>query len=202
MWDERYSEQGFAYGSAPNDFIREQAGAFRSGSRIVCLASGEGRNAVYLATLGHEVTAVDLSSVGLEKTRHLAAEHGVEVETIHADLNTFDPGQEQWDGAISVFAHVPPAVRAPLHRRVVGGLRPGGALVLEAYTVRHLDLPGFGGPPPQARELFMEKDLVRQELTGLEFELLQEVERDLNEGKYHHGRSAVVQVVARKPTSG
>lgn len=202
MWDERYSESGFAYGSAPNDFIREQAGALRPGSRIVCMASGEGRNAVFLASLGHDVTAVDLSSVGLEKTRALAAEHDVDVTTVHADLAAFDPGQDEWDGVVSVFAHVPSAVRSSLHQRVVSGLKPGGVLILEAYTVSHLDLPGFGGPPPQARDLFMGADLLQRELSGLDFDILHEVEREVNEGKYHHGLSGVVQVVARKPATG
>jgi SAM-dependent methyltransferase len=199
MWDQRYSETGFAYGKSPNDFIREKARAFKPESSIVCLASGEGRNAVYLATLGHRVTAVDLSVVGLEKTRQLASEHGVDVETIQADLATFDPGVEIWDGATSVFAHVPPSVRGALHGRIVRALKPGGILLLEAYSPRHIEMPGRGGPPPRAQEMFMRTEDLKAELEGLDFETIQEVDREIQEGIYHEGLSAVVQVVARKP---
>lgn len=199
MWDDRYREEEFAYGKAPNDFIRDHAELFSVGDRVLCLASGEGRNAVYLATRGCQVTAVDLSSVGLEKTRQLALEHDVTVETIHADLASFDPGEAAWEGVTSVFAHVPPAVRGPLHARVVRSLTPGGVLLLEAYTPGHVHLPGRGGPPAHAPELFMEAAVLENELAGLHFDRLHETERHLQEGRYHEGRSGVVQVVARKP---
>jgi SAM-dependent methyltransferase len=199
MWDDRYGEEGYAYGKGPNDFIRDQAHAFTPGARILCLASGEGRNAVYLATRGYRVTAVDLSVVGLEKTRLLASENGVEVHTIHADLASFDLGEAIWDGVTSVFAHVPPAVRSALHARVVRGLKPGGILLLEAYTPAHLDLPGRGGPPPHATQVFMTAEGLEQELAGLSFDLIRETQRTLLEGRYHEGLSGVVQVVARKP---
>jgi len=199
MWDNRYSEEGYAYGKGPNDFIRDHFDAFTPGGRILCLASGEGRNAVFLATKGYRVTAVDLSRVGLEKTRVLAREHDVEVETIHADLASFDPGEGEWDGVTSVFAHFPPPIRGPLHARVVRGLKPGGVLLLEAYTPRHAELPGRGGPPPHAAASFMSADELEKELAGLEFELLHETERHIQEGKYHEGLSGVVQVVGRKP---
>lgn len=199
MWDDRYSEEGYAYGKGPNDFIRDHVDVLKPGGRVLCLASGEGRNAVFLATKGFRVTAVDLSRVGLDKTRALAREHDVEVETIHADLSTFDPGDGVWDGVTSVFAHFPPPIRSPLHARVVKSLKPGGVLLLEAYTPRHAELPGRGGPPPHAAASFMSASALNEELDGLQFELLQETERHIHEGKYHEGLSGVVQVVGRKP---
>lgn len=195
MWDQRYGEAGFAYGTEPNDFLVEQAGLIPRG-KVLCLAEGEGRNAVYLATLGHEVTAVDASSVGLEKAARLAKERGVELKTQVADLANYHIEPLSYTSVVSIWCHVPPAVRVPLHRAVVDALLPGGLLVLEAYTPRQLEYK-TGGPP--VVELTMTLEALRIELAGLDF--LQGVERErvIHEGKYHDGPSHVVQVVAQKP---
>jgi SAM-dependent methyltransferase len=199
MWDQRYSEAGFAYGTEPNDFLEAEYSRIPKGGRVLCLAEGEGRNAVFLARLGYTVTAVDQSSVGLEKARKLAQDHGVEIETIVADLNDFDPGVEQWDGIVSIWAHVPEALRHKLHKQVVAALKNNGVFILEAYTVRHIDMEGVGGPPPEHTDFFMSLDTLYKELEGLEMVHAVEIDRMISEGNYHVGESAVVQVVARKP---
>ncbi len=194
MWDERYSAEEYIYGTEPNDFLAEAAGRLPVGATL-CLADGEGRNGVYLAGLGHRVTAVDSSSVGLEKARKLAATRGVELTTVHADLADFAIEPGGWDVVVSIFAHVPSALRRVLHRKVVAGLRPGGLFVLEAYTPDQLRF-GTGGPPDVDR-LMRLADL-KTELDGLTFEIGHEIERDVIEGRFHGGRGAVVQVLARK----
>ena len=193
-WDARYSEPGYAYGTAPNDFLREMAGRIPPGP-VLCLAEGEGRNAVFLAEQGHAVTAVDASSVGLAKAATLARARAVGLETVHADLADFAIKEGAWAGIVTVFAHLPPALRARLHAAVVKGLRPGGAYLLEAYTPRQLAF-GTGGPPDVS--LLMTADALRQELAGLELEICREVERDVVEGRFHSGRAAVVQVLGRR----
>lgn len=195
-WDARYSESGWAFGTEPNDFLREQAPRLSPRSRVLTLAEGEGRNAVHLAMLGHDVTGVDLSRVGLEKAATLAQRRGVRISTVVGDLATFEMGDVAWDAIVSIFAHVPPEVRRPLHARVVRALRPGGLLLLEAYTPAQLDR-GTGGPGDPGKLMTLAG--LRVELAGLEFELAHERDRDVVEGRYHSGRSAVVQVVARKP---
>jgi SAM-dependent methyltransferase len=194
-WDQRYGEDGFAYGTAPNDFLVEMAGRLPKG-RVLCLGEGEGRNAVYLAQQGLAVTALDASAVGLAKAAALAAGRGVRIETLHADLAGFEFEPGTWDGVVSIFCHLPPKVRARVHRGVVAGLRPGGVLVLEAYTPAQLAL-GTGGPP--VAEMTMTLAGLEAELAGLEFVHALECEREVLEGKYHHGTGAVVQVVALKP---
>ena len=111
MWDQRYSEEEFAYGTAPNDFLRDEYSRIPAGGRVLCLAEGEGRNAVFLAKQGYAVTAVDLSPVGLEKAQNLAFENGVEISIKVVDLAEFELGHEVWDGIVSIAAHVPPNVR-------------------------------------------------------------------------------------------
>ncbi len=196
-WDARYAEPGWAFGTEPNDFLREFAGALPAKGRVLCLADGEGRNSVHLAALGHDVTAVDISSVGLVKAAGLAAERGVALRTEVADLSAYPIAPGAWDGIVSIFAHVPRVVRGPLHRRVVEGLAPGGVLLLEAYTPRQIGR-GTGGPTDDTK--LMTLALLREELAGLEFELAREIEREVIEGRYHAGLSEVVQVVARKPS--
>lgn len=196
MWNERYTDAFASYGNEPNDFLRAMIDHLPDGP-VLCLAEGEGRNAVFVAQRGHAVTAVDLSEVGLANTATLAAERGVEVTTVLADLATYDLGQAAWAGIISIWAHTPPAVRTRLHAACVAALRPGGVLILEAYTPRQLERPGKGGPPVAA--LLMTPEGLRAELAGLDFLRCEEVDRDVNEGRYHTGPSTTVQVLAVKP---
>lgn len=191
-WDQRYSVADYIYGTQPNDFLTQVAQRIPPG-RVLCLAEGEGRNAVYLAQHGYQVKAVDASRVGLEKAQRLASSRGVTIETIAADLADFTIPASTYTGIVSIWAHLPPPIRKSLHTQVVAGLVPGGAFVLEAYTPRQLEFKTGGPPVP---ELMMTLDALREELHGLRFEIAQEIERDVFEGSYHRGRSAVVQVLA------
>ncbi len=196
-WDERYAADAFYYGCDPNDFLIEQAGAIHAGSRVLCLAEGEGRNAVFLARQGWQVTAVDQSTVGLRKASALAQRAGVTIHTVVSDLADYviEPGA--WQGIVSIWCHVPQPLRAELHRRVVAGLAPGGVFLLEAYTPDQLRY-GTGGPP--TADLLPTLSALREELVGLEFTVGRELLREVHEGQGHHGLSAVVQVLARKPS--
>lgn len=199
MWDQRYSEPGFAYGTEANDFLREQAPIrFGPGQAVLSLAEGEGRNAVWLAQQGLQVTGVDASSVGLAKAGALAAERGVAIRTIHADLAGWDPGEGAWDGVVSIWAHLPSAERRQLFGRVVRSLKPGGWLVLEHYHPRQIGL-GSGGPKEPDR--LADLAGMQEELKGLEWVVARELEREIAEGVLHKGPSAVVQLVGRKPLS-
>lgn len=196
MWDERFSEPGYAYGTEPNEFLVSVADRI-PGGRVLCLAEGEGRNAVFLASRGHQVTAVDASRVGLAKAQALANRRGVQLEAVHADLGEIEIEPGAFTGIVSIFCHLPPPVRAALHERCLRGLAPGGALVLEGFTPRQLELKTGG---PRSPELLMELGIIRQELPGLRLEIAREVERRLDEGRYHRGTAAVVQILALKPS--
>ncbi len=197
FWDDRYSDTDYVYGIEPNDFLAAEAHRLPKG-RVLCLAEGQGRNATYLAALGFTVTAVDQSAVGLTKAQELAAQSGVQIETIQADLAQFMIEPASWDGIVSIFAHTPPPLRHRIHHQVEQGLKPGGLFILEAYTKRHLEMEGIGGPPSHMAEMLMSLADLQQELEGLTILIGQEIERVVNEGKYHQGNSAVVQIVAAK----
>lgn len=196
LWDERYAQPGFAYGSDPNDFLRQMAEGVGGEGHALCLAEGEGRNAVFLAEQGWDVTAVDESAVGLEKARQLAEHRGVSLHVITADLADYPIEPHTWDLVVLIFAHLPPALRRRVHAAVVDGLRPGGHVILEAYTPDQIGR-GTGGPPDEA--MMMSTTRLRDEFAGLEFRILEEKVRDVIEGRYHTGEGAVVQMLARKP---
>lgn len=195
MWDERYSGESYAYGTEPNVFLTDYAEKLPVGE-LLCLGEGEGRNAVYLAGLGHNVTAVDLSSVGLAKAERLAEKSGVRIRTVHEDLSQFDIEPESWDAIVSIFCHLPAEVRKDLHRRVLTGLRHNGVLLLEAYTPEQIEY-GTGGPP--AVEMMMTLAELEEEFPGMEWLRAVELVRDVREGDFHVGPGAVVQLVGRKP---
>lgn len=194
FWNQRYAEPGWAYGQQPNDFVRAMADQIPAGP-VLCLGSGEGRNAVYLAGLGHAVTAVDASTVGLEKTRRLAAEAGVVVTTIAEDLDTFSIAPGAWSGIVAIFLHLPPPLRRRVHAAAATGLAEGGVMLIEAYRPEQLAL-GTGGPP--VREMLVTVADLREDLAGLHLEVAREVERDVTEGRYHTGKAATAQVLARR----
>ncbi|MBI1765329.1 MAG: class I SAM-dependent methyltransferase [Acidobacteria bacterium] len=194
MWDERYAELGYAYGTEPNDFLVAHAARIPAG-RVLCLAEGPGRNAVWLAQQGYEVTAVDLSAVGLAKARQLAAERGVSITTIQADLAEYIIEAGAWDGIVSIFCHLPVLARQRLYGQIAAGLRAGGVFLLEAYAPRQLE---FGTGGPSSIELLVPLAAVRSELVGLEWEIAHEVEREIYEGRLHTGQSAVVQLLGKK----
>ena len=197
-FDARYAEPELAYGDQPNEFLASVAALIPDGP-VLCLAEGQGRNAVFLAGRGHAVTAVDRSAVGLARASALAAERRVAITTQVADLAelAIEPGA--WAGIVSIFGHLPQPLRSRVHRAAARGLRPGGVFVLEAYRPAQLTF-GTGGPRDVA--MLPTLDELQADLEGLELEIGREIERDVIEGRFHTGRAAVVQIVARRGRSG
>ena len=195
MWDERYAQAGFAYGTEPNEFLAASAGRIPVGP-VLSLGEGEGRNAAYLAGLGHRVTAVDQSEVGLAKARQLAESRGLTVETVCADLAGYAIEPGAWAGVVSIFCHLPRGIRIPLYAAIVRGLQPGGVLVLEAYTPKQLSRTTGG---PRDLDMLMSLAMLTEELAGLEFIHARELDRDVREGAYHTGVASVVQVIGMRP---
>ena len=194
MWDQRYAGDDYFYGTEPNDFLRAQVAQLPPGD-VLCIGDGEGRNGVWLAQQGYAVTAVDASAQGLAKARALATARGVPLQTVHADLAEFDFGTARWSAVVSIFCHLPSALRRAVYARIPRSLRPGGVVLLESYTPAQLGR-GTGGPPD--RDMLVDLAMLRTDFAGLALVHGQELERDVVEGKGHRGRSAVVQFVARQ----
>ncbi len=195
MWDQRYGGEAYFYGTEPSDFLKARASALPPGGAVLCLAEGEGRNAVFLAGLGHRVTGVDGSAKGLEKARQLAEARGVGLTTVQADLEDYQLGTEAWDGVVSIWCHLPPALRKVVHPRIVQGLRPGGVLLLEHYHPKQL---GYGTGGPKDVGMLMTLAELRADFAALEELHGAELERTVVEGAGHGGPSFVTQFIARK----
>lgn len=203
-WDERYGEDEFAYGTEPNDFLKETVPKLDlpKNSKCLMLADGEGRNGVFMARQGFNIVSVDYSKAGLEKTTALAESNSVSVETVLADLADFDFGTEQWDCIVGIYCHLPPPIRSKVLRAIPNSLKPGGYLILECYTPKQLEYK-TGGPPVEAL-MFSSKLLADAFETNdgqgniLGVERNQELVRDVVEGIYHTGKGAVVQFIGRK----
>jgi len=194
MWDERFSSLEYIYGTEPNDFLVSVVSQIPQG-KVLCLADGEGRNGTYLASLGYEVFAVDGSMVGLEKAQKLAQEKQVKITTIHADLAEFVIEPQAWDGIVSIFCHLPPDLRSQVYRQAVQGLKVNGVFVLEAFAPEQLEY-NTGGP--KNIDMLPALSQLKQELTGLDWEIARSLERGLDEGRYHSGKAAVIQILGRK----
>ena len=195
FWDQRFSQDEYYYGKLPNDFLKAQAHVFPEKGRLISLGEGEGRNAVFLAQQGFDVTALDSAQAGLDKTQALAKEKGVSVQPLFAHLKYYEFEPEAWDGVVNIFCHLPPAVRRHVHQNLKHTLKKGGIFLMEAYTPKQLEY-GTGGP--QNIDLLYDPDTIKNELDGLELLHFEEIERNIVEGIGHDGPSMVLQVIARK----
>ena len=193
MWDKRYTSDDFVYGTEPNSFLASSAKILTG--PVLSLAEGEGRNAVFLASIGLDVLAVDGSEAGLVKANKLAASRGLSIRTEVADLATYEPPENSFGSVVSISAHLPSLIRKRLHRLVERCLKPGGIMLLEAYTLAQL-ARNTGGPKDP--DLLMACSEIEIEFPNCDLILSQEIEREVIEGKFHTGLASVVQFIARK----
>jgi SAM-dependent methyltransferase len=200
FWDERYRDEQFVYGESPNEYLAAQRERFRPGMRALVPGDGEGRNGVWLAEQGLDVVTVDLSEAGVHKARRLAAKRGVAIHAIQADLATWAWPVGEFDVVAAIFLHLPPDLRALVHRNMLRSLRPGGLLVIEAYRpeqVQYRQTHGSRGGPPGAEMMFTEA-MLREDFAHGEVVELASGDVDLKEGANHFGLGAVVHGVFRR----
>ncbi len=196
MWDQRYDVPEYIFGEAPCQWLTMNRHRLPTEGDVLALGDGDGRNGVHLAEWGLSVTSVDLSSVGLAKARRLAESRGVSITTICADLADHRIEPQSLDLIVSIYCHLPEAVRTVTHARCVEGLRPGGLFVLEAFSRQQLGRSSGG---PQMTELLYDIDELLADFRRLEVVEALTGLCDLNEGDRHKGLGQVVRLVLRKP---
>jgi 2-polyprenyl-3-methyl-5-hydroxy-6-metoxy-1,4-benzoquinol methylase len=195
-WNHRFGGDEFLFGTEPNEWLRSHAGEWASGQRVLSVADGEGRNSVWLAQRGLVVDAFDIADVGVAKARKLAAERGVAVNFEVADGDRYAWRSGAWDGIAAIFIQfADPEMRTRLFAHMVEGLKPGGTLLLQGYTPKQLEYRTGG--PPVLSHLYTEP-MLREAFAALEIVELREYEAEVAEGSGHHGRSALIGMVARK----
>jgi len=198
-WDERYSREEFAYGEEPNGFFKEQLQSLPAG-KILLPADGEGRNGVYAAQRGWQVSCADLSTEGKKKALALAAARQVTISYEVGDLDEMEFEVASFDVIALIYAHFPAAIKSKLQQKLTNYLKPGGLVIFEAFSKSHLPLrkadPKVGGP--MDIDMLFSLDELKIDFQGLEIILLEEAEVTLNEGAFHNGESSVIRFVGRK----
>lgn len=196
FWNERYSADEYLFGTAPNAFLAREVHRLIPGSKVLAVADGEGRNSVFLAQHGHRVVATDVSERAIDKARALARRRGVEVEYRQTDLAAWEWPTEAFDAVVGVFIQFAgPGLREDIFDGIYRSLKPGGLLLLEGYREEQLAY-GTGGPP-NIENLYTE-DGLRRAFSTWEIESLDAYDADIEEGTGHSGKSALIDLIARK----
>lgn len=197
FWNSRYAKAGdeYVYGTEPNGFLAASVATIPRGGEVLCIADGEGRNSVWLASQGFRTSAIDVSEEGVAKARALAWRSKVELGAEVADVTCYDYGEARYDAVVSIFLHLPAKARRATHRRIVESLKPGGVFVYEAYGPEQ---PGYGTGGPPEIELLHPLDDVLADLDGCTIEHAFAGVRTVLEGRAHRGDGHVVQVIARR----
>ncbi len=198
-WNERYRNEEFAYGTEPNDFLKEELLKLKPG-KILFAAEGEGRNAVYAAKLGWDVSAFDISEEGKKKALILADKNKVELDYRLGELNTLGFSENSFDALALIYAHFPADIKSDLHKSLNKLLRRGAVIIFEAFSKNHLEFikrnEKVGGP----RELAMlfSVDELKNDFPDFEIYMLEERVIELNEGDFHNGTGSVIRFIGRK----
>jgi SAM-dependent methyltransferase len=197
-WNARFGRKEYLFGTSPNAFLASQQHLLKSGQRALAIADGEGRNGVWLAEQGLQVTAVDFSPVALDKARRLANSRGVDVTFVQADLATWAWQADSFDVVAAIFIQfADPTLRTAIFHGIRRTLVPGGLLLLQGYRPEQIQY-GTGGPP-HAENMYTAA-MLREAFHDFEIVSLVEHDSVIQEGTGHHGVSALVDLVARKPS--
>ena len=196
MWEERFQTPDYVFGTEPAAFLKDHADVLApKGATALSVADGEGRNSVFMAERGLEVTALEYAPSAIAKARQLADERGVVVTFEDVDVTAYD-WRETYDIVAGIFIQfVGPDARRALFEGMKQSVKPGGVILLHGYTPKQLD-HGTGGPPG-AENMYTE-EMLRDAFAGWDILECREYERHIEEGEGHKGQSALIDLVARK----
>lgn len=193
FWNKRYSEPGYAYGADANAFLIAEARRLQPGMKVLVVGDGEGRNGVWLAQMGFDVTSVDYSVAGVKRARLLAEQRGVSMVALCVDLTEWQWPTDYFDAVVSIFVHFPSSQRAGIHARMLAALKPGGLLLMEAFNKQQINYSSGG---PSVEDALFSAALLTEDFAAADIESCQELVVQLNEGKYHVGPGATVRLIA------
>jgi hypothetical protein len=184
FWNERYAAEEYIYGTEPNQFYREQLEELPPG-KILFPAEGEGRNAVFAATKGWQVSAFDASAEAKKKAENLAREKNVEKVSLP---------KESFDCLALIYAHMPSLKRKEYHQKLASFLKPGGTLILEGFSKKQIE--NNTGGPRNVEMLFSEEEL-RNDFNFFAELSISETDVTLDEGPFHQGQASVIRMVGK-----
>lgn len=200
MWDERYSKTEYAYGIEPNHFLKATIDDLQLTGSMLFPAEGEGRNAVYAAQNGLNVTAFDISIEGKNKALKLANQEKVEIDYQVGDFFELACAKKKYNAIALIFAHFPPPILSKYHQKLAELIEPNGFVILEGFSKSHLayreENPKVGGP--NNIDMLFSKASIQADFSGFEILHLEECEVELMEGIYHQGKGSVIRFIGRK----
>lgn len=194
MWNKRYKGEDYVYGREPNNYLRCELIKIDPGI-ILFPAEGEGRNAVFAASIGWEVHAFDYSETGKTKALKLASENKVQINYKLASYEEMDYNQEQFDCIALIYAHQPSQQRKATHQKLINYLKPGGIIILEAYSKEQLKY-NTGGPKDV--DMLFSKEELQNDFESLSSYDISVVETNISEGLLHVGKSSVIRMTGIK----
>lgn len=198
-WNDRYSNEEFAYGEEPNNYLKEQIEKLTPGT-ILFPAEGEGRNAVFAAKLGWKVAAFDISAEGKNKALKLAEANNVPIDYQVGELETLNYHADQFDAIALIYAHFPAEIKSSIHRTLETFLRQDGIIIFEAFSKKHLEYLAINdkvGGPKDIESLFSIEE-IQADFPNYEIIQLEEKEIELNEGLFHNGKGSVIRFIGKK----
>ena len=194
FWNQRYAADAFAYGTKPNDFLVQNLNLLPKG-KILFVAEGEGRNAVYAAQNEFQVSAFDYSEFGQQKALQLAQQKGVTIDYLVSDVLELPYQKHSFDVLVLIFAHFPAEIRKEAHAQLLDLLKPKGYILFEAFAKEQINYASGG--PKNIHMLFSEEE-VKNEFPNVRFDHLSTDKTVLNEGLYHQGDGIVVRFIGTK----
>ena len=199
MWEERYKNtDGYLFGKAPAQFLLDNPGWIKPAQKVLVVADGEGRNSVHLAGRGANVTAFDLSPTAIARAETLAAESGVSVNFNQSEWDNWNWDTQTYDLVVAIFIQFAgPSERGKQFANIKAAVKPGGTLLLHGYRPEQIEL-GTGGPP--FVENMYTEEILQKYFGNWQIERLASYERDVQEGRGHSGKSALIDLIARKPS--
>lgn len=194
FWNNRYTQVNDLYGTEPNQYFREKIGLLKSGHLIIP-GEGEGRQAIYAAAKGWQVTAFDMSTVAQQHALEKAGNLGLSLNYQLSKAEDFSYPKETYDCAALIFFHLPPGGRPNIHKRIAASVKPEGHLIIEAFHPMQLAYASGG---PKSEDMLYTAEMLSQDFIGWEFIEKLEGEVLLREGSGHAGPAYVTRIFARK----
>lgn len=198
FWNKRFAEAGddYLFGDAPNSFLASQRELLKPGMKALSVADGDGRNGVFMASLGLQVLSVDFSPVAQQKAKQRAKSKSLDLEFREVNLHNWDWPKEEFDLVVVVFIQFSSAAERPgVFAGIQQALKPGGLLLLAGYRPEQLEY-GTGGPA-DAENMYTE-EILRDGFSGMDITHLRGHDDQVREGSGHHGMSALIDMVAYK----
>lgn len=194
-WNLRYRASDYVYGKEPNAFLKEKLRSLEPQTALFA-CEGEGRNSVFAAQLGWEVTAFDQSEAGKAKAEKLAREKGVSIDYQLSSVDGLALPRESFDLLVLVYVHFPIEVRRAYYNKLLSYLKPGGKLIVEGFASGHESYlathPKIGGPRDPS--MFLSAAGAEEDFPGVNFTYLKELEAELREGQGHLGKGWVLRI--------